>query len=204
MIINQIKIQLLAILFIALFGIKSYSSDDTLSDTCSASQVEVTEYVTEMASNVGNVESPEVLLNLRKVIFRSLKFRPYTKRTRRHEKQIRWRRTASQILQDGYVYKTKACTDIVIVFLALCRARGLEARFVKVYSDALRVHSIAEVKLPGGWFVFDVASRKAVPKAGEITSESGYGQWHLWKKGRDAWDIGLTGYGSMKKIILKR
>jgi Transglutaminase-like superfamily. len=125
---------------------------------------------------------------------------PYDLATKNDEARIRWKRTAGQILEDGYVYIGKACTDIVVLFLACCRTIGLGTRFVKVKNNKT-VHSLAEVKLDDSWYIYDVASKDGLPEKGEIVSEKLYKGWQLWKKGRDAWDLGLVDIGSIKDII---
>lgn len=70
---------------------------------------------------------------------------------------------------------------------------------MKVSNDKT-VHSIAEVKLADSWYLFDV-SRENIPVKGSITKETPYQKWRLWKKGRDAWDLGLVEFESISKIF---
>lgn len=81
----------------------------------------------------------------------------------------------------------------------MCKALGLETNFVKVKKEQ-RVHSIAEVKLDDGWYIFDVSTAYSVPVKGVITQDATFQGWKLWKKGRDAWDFGLTEFESITKI----
>jgi transglutaminase-like putative cysteine protease len=133
-------------------------------------------------------------------MYSRLVVRPYDSSAQESEKLIRWKRTAAEILQDGYVYSGKACTDLTVLFIALCRALNLETNFVKLKKEN-KVHSVAEVKLASGWYIFDVADRTSQPVPGIITAEQPYQGWQLWQKGRDAWDLGLSSWGDIKKII---
>ena len=163
------------------------------------SQIEVSDKIKEMVANIKIPVTPEGLVEIKKIINKSLTIRPYNDETKEHEALIRWKRVAAQILDDGYVYAGKACTDIVILFLAFCHALGLETRFVKVIGEK-NIHSIAEIKLDDGWYVYDVSSKSGQPEKGEITGGKPYKGWKLWKKGRDAWDLGLVDFASKKNI----
>lgn len=150
------------------------------------SQVETTALIRELADRFGTAERPHDLVRLRAFIFEHLVVRPYD---RRAEAKIRWRRTASQVMEDGYVYATKYCTDIVLVFCALCRALDRETRFLKLTRAGGGTHSIAEVRLPEGWFWFDVAI-PSEPVRGEVHDGWEYHGWSVAGKGRDAWELG--------------
>lgn len=124
--------------------------------------------------------------------------RPYNDSTKEHEKAIRWRRTADEIIKDAYVYSGKACTDLTVLFIALCKALSLETNFVKITNEK-KARSVAGVKLSDGWYIFDV-SRKNIPFKVLITGSNPYEGWKLWKKSRDAWDLGLVDFESISKI----
>ncbi len=141
----------------------------------------------------------ELVLALRDKMYQVLQVRPYNETTKEHEAEIRWKRTASQILHDRYVYQGKACTDRTILFITLCRALGIQTYFVKVKKEHL-VHSVAEVFVDGVWYIFDVSNSNINPVQGVITDGVPYDGWVLWKKGCDAWDIGLFGFEDIKKI----
>ena len=156
----------------------------------SRSQVEVREIVRKTADEFGQVLNAEDLLRLRDFLFVKIAVRPYNQTTWQHEKSIRWRRTASEILEDGYIYDTKWCTDVVITFCALCRAMNLDTRFLKlVRNDGRATHSAAEIRLTTGWFFFDVAVQGSEPKLWEMDEQAVHGVWRLWGKGRDAWSL---------------
>ena len=163
------------------------------------SQIKPSERIMALASKVGRIEKPADLIKIRNLLYRSIIFKPYSNRTKKHESRIRWRRTADQILKDGYVYEGKACTDIVVTFLALCHALDLKTRFVKLIRDKY-VHSVAEIRIRKDWYIFDVANQKSKPIKGTITKSHPYKRWRLWKKGRDAWDLGLANLESINLI----
>ncbi len=151
-------------------------------------QLLLTKRIKDFADSI-NGEGVELLINLKKLIYKTLVF----KQPDKHERSIRWKRTADQILSDGYVYKGKACTDLVILFLALCSARGFQNRFVKLYNKEL-VHSVAEIKIGDDWYFFDIASKQKKPIKGQLKG------WKVWKKGKDSWSIGLKQYSDIKNI----
>lgn len=163
-----------------------------------SSQIETTIIIKDLVKDIKRPITVGSLVSVRDLIYSKITIRPYDDTTRNHEKEIRWKRTASEIIGDGYVYSGKACTDLTVVFIALCQALGLETNFVKV-TNGNKVHSIAEVKLDDGWYIFDV-SRTNIPFKGLITNETPYQGWKLWKKGRDAWDLGLTSFENIANI----
>jgi hypothetical protein len=167
----------------------------------SGSQVEVTGLVKEIADSIIG-HGFDFLDNAKQEVNRRLMIRPYDEDTKEHEAAIRWKRSANQILEDGYVYCGKSCTDMVVVFIALCKAKGYETRFDKLIKEIdgrKFVHSVAEVKLENGWYTVDVAGKGGIIK-GEILADKEFNGYRLWKKGRDAWDLGLTNYESIKEI----
>mgnify|MGYP001614134247 FL=1 len=165
----------------------------------SRSQIESSKKIIELVADKTSLISTIDLIDIRNRMYKEIEVRPYNEQTKDHEKSIRWKRTAAQILDDGYVYCGKACTDLVVLFLAICNSLNLETRFVKLKKEKM-VHSVAEIKLEDGWYIFDVSNENNIPLKGEITEENPYKNWKLWKKGRDAWDIDLIDFDSIKKI----
>lgn len=165
----------------------------------SVSQIESSDVVRQMVDDIHAPITPEVLIAIKDRMYSKIQVRPYDNSSQEHEKTIRWKRTATEIVTDGYVYDGKSCTDLVVVFLALCNSLGLQTRFVKLKKEAM-VHSIAEVKLDDGWYIFDVSRKTNTPIKGEVTPTNSYADWHLWKKGRDAWDLGLVDFDSISNI----
>ncbi len=148
------------------------------------------------------IETPDDLVTLKNLIQSSLKFRPYNDQTRKHADSIQWKRTASEIIHDKYVYAGKACSDLAVVFLALCKAAGIKGRLVKLKSTIdKKTHSIVEVLLRDTWYRIDPSSRDSQPFEGELTDKSIWNKkFKVWKKGRDLWDLGLYDIKSESKI----
>ena len=164
------------------------------------SQVETTSEIKDLVKDIKNPITVDSLVRIRDLIYSKITVHPYNDSTKDQEKEIRWKRTAGEILDDGYVYSGKACTDLVVLFIALCKALGLKTNFVKLRKEHM-VHSVAEILLDGTWYIFDVANNGSVPVGGIITEGSLYKDWKLWKKGRDAWDLGLTSFEDIDNII---
>jgi len=74
--------------------------------------------------------------------------------------------------------------------------KGYETRFVKLKLLNGDVHSVAEVKAPDGWYIADIDGNMGIFK-GEFVPGQEINGCRLWKKGRDAWDIGLWGSDSL-------
>lgn len=163
------------------------------------SQIEITTEIKNLLKDIKYPITLDTLIQLRDLMYSKLNIRPYNDSAKEHEKSIRWKRTATEILKDGYIYNGKACTDLTVLFIAFCRALGLDTNFVKVKKEN-SVHSVAEIKLDNGWYIFDVSNIKNIPINGIITKDRPYKDWQLWKKGRDAWDLGLSEFKDIDKI----
>lgn len=169
------------------------------------SQIEADDNIRQLVASI-TVNSPDDLVKVRNLLFSRLEVRPYNDSTKDDERKIRWRRTAAEILRDGYVYEGKACSDVTVVFLAMCRALGLETRLVKLRAvNRKGTHTISEVKVNSLWYRYDVMRDGAFPEQGEIVEgvECGgppWGPYLLWRKGKDLWDLGLYDPDSEKKI----
>jgi len=168
------------------------------------SQIETDQIIINFLGDV-KIKTPEDLILIRNKIHDSLEFRPYNEETQEHADSVQWKRTASEILKDKYVYKGRACSDLVIVFLALCKVSGVEGRLVKLHGIDIygkeRGHSIVEINLNGAWHTFDVSVKDSVPREGELTEDSTYYRiYKVWKKGRDLWDLGLKDINDEKLI----
>lgn len=164
------------------------------------SQIEITSEIKNLVKDIKNPITLDSLIRIKDLMYSKITVRPYNDSTKNKEKEIRWKRTAGEILNDGYVYSGKACTDLVVLFIALCNALGLKTNFVKLKKEHM-VHSVAEIMIGGTWYIFDVANNGSIPVEGIITEENSYKDWKLWKKGRDAWDLGLTSFEDIESII---
>jgi len=166
------------------------------------SQIETTERIKEVSSQIDG-EGIDYITNAISWINTNIDFKEYNQEVLEHERSIRLRRTADQILQDGYIYKRKGCTDEVVLFQALCETKGYNTNFIKVRDDERnKLHSMAEVEVPGdGWYKVDPAGKAGIEQDKFI--EGGvFGGWTFWKRGKDSWELGFTSYESMKSQIL--
>lgn len=87
--------------------------------TCS--QTETTPEIRNLVASITSPVTPQGLMELKYLMCSKLEIRDYNESAKAHERAIRWRRTADEILKDGYVYDGKACTDLVVVFIACAR-----------------------------------------------------------------------------------
>ncbi len=167
------------------------------------SQIETDQYIIKFLGGM-IISRPKDLVILKDKILHYLKFKPYNSKTKKIADSWQRKRTASQIIQDKYVYCGKACSDLVVVFLAVCRAAGVKGRLVKLKSIANTnsTHSIAEVNLKGIWYRIDPSSKDSKPLKGALNSKSIWNKkYKVWKKGRDVWDLGLNDIQAESKIV---
>jgi transglutaminase-like putative cysteine protease len=93
---------------------------------------------------------------------------------------------------------------LAIIFLALCKAAGIEGRLVKLSAiNGDQTHSIAEFKLNDKWYRVDPSDKEARIFEGELTAELNWNGFKVWKKGRDVWDLGLEDVDSELEIYEK-
>ena len=169
------------------------------------SQTELTPTILSFLGD-SQVRSPQDLVTLRQKLVGALVSRPYDDDTKIHADSIQWKRTASEILEDGYVYEGKSCSDLTIVFLALCRAAGVPGQLIKLKNTQRRgTHSVAEIQLDGTFYSYDIQNNISQPREGflaensEYTSDGG-GHYTVFAKGRDVWDLGLDSIQAEKSI----
>lgn len=157
------------------------------------SQIETDKYVLDFLGDI-RVERPMDMVKLRNHIQNSLEFREYNEQTKKNENKIRWKRTASEIIQDGYVYRGKDCSDLSIVFLALCKALGISGYLIKLANND-NTHSIIAIELDNQWYRLDITMTDSVPLKGRLPDSQKLKKngWKVWKVGRDLWDLGLDG-----------
>lgn len=169
------------------------------------SQIKVDKHLVDFLGNV-TIKTTDDLVTLKNLITKRLEFRPYNRQTKGHADSIQWKRTASEIIQNGYVYKGKACSDLVIIYLALCKAAGIEGYLVKLRNqDKTSSHTIVEIKLGDKWYRLDPSSADSIPFEGQlpdnqIWNKNWLGGWKVWKRGRDLWELGLNSIDDEVKI----
>lgn len=165
-------------------------------------QTEVDQHVIDFLGDMV-IKSTDDLVNLRNKIQSTLESKPYNDETKEHANNIQWKRTASEIIKDGYVYDGKSCSDLALVFLTACKAAGIEGCLVKtatLKNDNL--HSIVEVKLNGTWYRFDPSMPDSVPREGQLLDEKIRKKgWKVWKRGHDLWELGLEGIEDEEKFM---
>ncbi|MFH0752308.1 MAG: hypothetical protein V1914_01795 [archaeon] len=156
------------------------------------SQIETTEIIQNFAKDIQG-EGIELAKAILKKIHQNLK---KIEMPEEEEHKIRWKRTATQILQDGWVVQGKACTDLAVLFIALAKAKKLESKFVKLYSIKRKMlHSAVE--LTSQKIILDVTNGKF----DDSTKEIFFDEYKVYKKGRDSWDIGVTGIESVPEVM---
>lgn len=155
------------------------------------------------------INEADDLILLIKHIKDSLEFREYNNITCEHADNIQWKRTVSEIIKDGYVYEGKACSDLCMILVALCKASGLEAQLCKLIRvDGKSSHSLAEIKIKNEWCRIDPTFTEPKPFKGylgldQIWNKDWEGGWKVWRRGPDLWSMGLHGIEDESKITLK-
>jgi len=162
------------------------------------SQTEVTQTILDFLGDY-KINEPDDVILLIKRVKDFLVFRDYNEKTKKHADSIQWKRTVTEILNDGYVYNGKACSDLVLIFITLCKAAGLEAQLLKLACvDGKKTHSIAEFKFDNEWYRIDPSFTEPKPYKGylgddQLWNKNWDGGWRVWKRGDDLWSMGLDG-----------
>ena len=117
----------------------------------------------------------------------------------RFDKNFFRKRTASQILEQGFV---TGCTDSDLVFVTLARASGIPAKYVETIDkgwlenggDSIKGHQYAEIYDTENkrWIWVDpMGNRVDIPSPENDKRE-------IYAVGLDSWDIGITDFNSLK------
>lgn len=107
------------------------------------------------------------------------------------------RRTADQIISDGYV---TGCTDEALVFIALARAAGIPSKYIETIDmewmnsggERMGGHIYAGVFDSGDWRIADPSGRRldvSINEDGRI----------IFAEGLDSWDIGIRDANSLEQ-----
>lgn len=108
------------------------------------------------------------------------------------------RRTADEIIKDSYA---SGCTDYALVFIALCRAKKIPAKYIEAIkcswlkdsnSSTINGHIFAECFINDSWIQID-------PQRGTIHIKKNYNGFEIYGEGLDSWDLGITDFDSLKK-----
>lgn len=155
------------------------------------SQIIPWKYSQELLKDFPKIEKFEDFETLHKLLRNHLNFiQIETEEQKQKEKDIRWKRTWEEIIQQKDVYRGKACTDVTIAYMTLLQALGIEASFVKV-KNKKNIHSILEIFFNGEYYIFDVADYKL--KYTKASFKKGEQFWDriFWGKGKDSRDLWL-------------
>lgn len=106
------------------------------------------------------------------------------------------KRTADQIISDKYF---SGCTDYALVFIVLCRAKGLETKYVEAIKtswleeggNSIQGHIFAECLIGDRWIQID-------PQRATIHPLMNYNGFEIYEKGLDSWDLGIDSFNSLK------
>jgi hypothetical protein len=116
----------------------------------------------------------------------------------RNKDEVFRKRTASQIITDGYV---TGCTDDTLVFVVLSRASGIPTKYIetldlewlKAGGRPINGHVYAGVQDNEGWRVIDPSARNenaSIEQDGRV----------VMAVGLDSWDIGAKDFESLSKM----
>ena len=171
-------------------------------------QTEVNQVVLDFLGDY-KINQPDDVIPLIKHVKDFLEFRAYNDESKKHADSVQWKRTVSEILQDGYVYNGKACSDLCMILVALCKATGLESQLCKLIRvDGKSSHSLAEFKLNDEWYRVDPTFTEPKPFKGyladdQIWNKDWEGGWKVWRRGPDLWSMELHGIEDESKITLE-
>ncbi|MBS3147094.1 hypothetical protein J4471_05375 [Candidatus Woesearchaeota archaeon] len=153
------------------------------------SQIYLTKSIKEFSNDIVGSTTEEIFQNIRKKIYETVKL---VSLDEQYEKEIRWKRTADQILDDKIVDTKRGCTDITILFIAVAKAKNIKCDFVKLRSkDGKLIHSIIRTKIDGEYFLFDVTKGNFDKEKDSKILQN----FDIVKVGKDSWDIGLSKFG---------
>lgn len=154
-------------------------------------QTKITETVKQTAGSIPG-EGMDYVLNLLSWLRENLHRKP-------HNPKIFRKRTASQILEDGFA---TGCTDYGLVFVALARAKGiptvyieaLENRWLREGGDKIHGHVFASIPLNDKWYLID-PTRGTISATDHLPRE----KYIVLDKGLDSWDIGIKDIKDLRK-----
>lgn len=144
--------------------------------------------------NFRKPEKLEDLENLRKILYNHLNFLNLeTEEQKREELNIRWKRTAEEILEQKIVYNGKACTDIVVCYMAFLKYFWIESSFVKLKKENF-IHSVIEIFFQEKYYILDISAKNPVYDEAKFEEWKTWNTWTFWKKWKDSWDLWLKKY----------
>jgi len=106
------------------------------------------------------------------------------------------KRSVDKILKDGF---STGCHDNAVVFVTLCRAVGIPAKYVvgiDKFNPKNRGHCVAEVYINNNWILVDPDS-KIINL--DIEGSFFYNNYFIIGKGLDSWDVKIKSFKSWKE-----
>lgn len=134
----------------------------------------------------------ELIFEILKWIHKNLKY----SNNKKLKKELFRKRSASQIIRDGFVL---GCTDWALSFIVLARAKKIPTIYVETVrnkwieegtKDFLEGHVFTECYINKKWYIID-------PERAVICGY--YDRYKVIDRGLDSWDIGIKNYSDLKK-----
>lgn len=169
-------------------SIESLEKQKALEYLKSGRQTEITKRIEELVSGIeGSVEEriKQILDIVGKLSYK-----------KENKDEVFRKRTADQILADGYV---TGCTDKALVFIVLARALTIPAKYIETIDnewlekggDSINGHVYAGVFCDERWRIVDPSKR-------EIDVDIARDGRTIFKEGLDSWGIGIDSFESLK------
>lgn len=151
-------------------------------------QTQVTPEIEEIVSDI----SGTVLEKAQKI----LDIGPSLMKSQKHDKEVFRKRTAAQILSDGYI---TGCTDAALLFVTLARASGIPAKYVETINEEWLRNGGNSIEGHIYSQIYDISQDKWIwvdPMQRKIGSSPE--NRVIFQEGLDSWDIGITDSNSLK------
>ncbi len=165
------------------------------------SQVKITPKISKIAQTLKSENEFETVFNIIKWIRKNI--RKYKNEKKRLD--LLRKRTADEVIKSK---RSSGCGDKTIVFISLAKAAGLskvifvetiEKEFLEEWpKKSIREHSFADVYIKGKKYIVD----PTLGKVGLDYRWSPKKEFIVYKRGRDAWDIGINSFENLKKAYV--
>ncbi len=106
-------------------------------------------------------------------------------------------RSASEVIENGY---STGCHDDALVFVTLCRAAGIPARYqvwISRKDPENHGHCVAKLLLEGSWVILD-QGKSVIYLDPEDTPFHRF--FFFAGEGLDSWDVGIDSFASWQEI----
>ena len=121
---------------------------------------------------------------------------PSVVESRNFNKKIFRKRTADQILKDGYI---TGCTDAALLFITFARASGIPAKYIETIDEEWLRNGGGSISGHIYSQIYDINQDKWIwvdPMRRKIGSSPE--KRVIFQEGLDSWDIGITDFDSLK------